>query len=252
MSEEKAYKILAKQKNISNNEAKELIDSGLVYAKGQKVMIARALMSENTKFSVEEMPKPSVIFEDENLIAINKPAAITSEKISQIYKFPLLHRLDKDTSGVLLLVKNDEFASLAINEFKKMKVEKIYVAAVRGIMSEEVVVNEPILTIKNKNGAFSKISKDGKEAISEISPLMVVGKKTLVKVAIKTGRTHQIRVHLASLNLPIVGDEKYGKNSANRMFLHAYCITLLDYKFKAPIPREFNSLGFELSNKFEI
>ena len=84
MSEEKAYKILAKQKNISNNEAKELIDSGLVYAKGQKVMIARALLSENTKFSVEEMPKPSVIFEDENLIAINKPAAITSEKISQI------------------------------------------------------------------------------------------------------------------------------------------------------------------------
>ena len=88
MSEEKAYKILAKQKNISNNEAKELIDSGLVYAKGQKVMIARALMSENTKFNVEEMPKPSVIFEDENLIAINKPAAITSEKISQIYKRP--------------------------------------------------------------------------------------------------------------------------------------------------------------------
>ena len=153
---------------------------------------------------------------------------------------------------MLLLVKNDEFASLAINEFKKMKVEKIYVTAVRGIMSEEVVVNEPILTIKNKNGAFSKISKDGKEAISEISPLMVVGKKTLVKVAIKTGRTHQIRVHLASLNLPIVGDEKYGKNRANRMFLHAYSIALLDYKFKAPIPREFNSLGFELSNKFEI
>ena len=244
MSEEKAYKILAKQKNISNNEAKELIDSGLVYAKGQKVMIARALMSENTKLSGEEMPKPSVIFEDENLIAINKPAAITSEKIRQIYKFPLLHRLDKDTSGVLLLVKNDEFASLAINEFKKMKV--------RGIMSEEVVVNEPILTIKNKNGAFSKISKDGKEAISEISPLMVTGKKTLVKVAIKTGRTHQIRVHLASLNLPIVGDEKYGKNRANRMFLHAYSIALLNYKFKAPIPREFNSLGFELSNKFEI
>ena len=87
MSEEKAYKILAKQKNISNNEAKELIDSGLVYAKGQKVMIARALMSENTKFSVEEMPKPNVIFEDENLIAINKPAAVTSEKSAKCINF---------------------------------------------------------------------------------------------------------------------------------------------------------------------
>ena len=134
MNEEKAYKILAMQLNISNNEAKDLIDSGLVFAKGQKVAIARALMNVNTKFSVQETSKPSVIFEDENLLAINKPAFITSEKISQMYKFPLLHRLDKETSGVLLLVKNEEFAKRAIEEFKHMRVEKIYVAAVRGIL----------------------------------------------------------------------------------------------------------------------
>ncbi|MBN7288595.1 MULTISPECIES: RluA family pseudouridine synthase [Campylobacter] len=252
MNEEKAYKILAMQLNISNNEAKDLIDSGLVFAKGQKVAIARALMNVNTKFSVQETSKPSVIFEDENLLAINKPAFITSEKISQMYKFPLLHRLDKETSGVLLLVKNEEFAKRAIEEFKHMRVEKIYVAAVRGILSEDTRVSEPILTIKSKGAAISKISKDGKEAISDITPLMVVGKKTLVKVAIKTGRTHQIRLHLASIDAPIIGDEKYGKNRAKRMYLHSYFIALLGYKFKADVPKDFNELGFEISNKFDI
>lgn len=252
MKEEKAYKLLALQENISNNEAKELIDSGLVSAKGQKIVVARAMMSMATKFNVQKMPRPSIIFEDENLLAINKPAFLTSEKISEIYKFPLLHRLDKETSGVLLLVKNDEFKKLAIDEFKKMRVKKEYVAIVKGILSEDTLVNEPILTIKSKNGAISKISKDGKEAISRVSPLMVVGKKSLVKVQIDTGRTHQIRLHLASIDRPIVGDEKYGKNRAKRMCLHAYKIELLGYKFKSSIPSEFGEFGFEISKNFEI
>ncbi|WP_069637947.1 RluA family pseudouridine synthase [Campylobacter pinnipediorum] len=252
MNQEKAYKLLALQEGISNNEAKELIDSGLVFAKGQKLAIARAMLNINTKFTVQKLQEPKKIFEDENLIAIDKPAFITSEKISEMYKTPLLHRLDRETSGVLLLVKNEEFAKIAINEFKNMRVKKTYVAAVKGIFSEDVLVNEPILTIKGKGGAISKISKDGKEAISRVSPLMVVGKKTLLKVEIDTGRTHQIRVHLASLNAPIVGDEKYGKNRANRMFLHAYSIEILKYKFKSFLPSEFNTLGFEISKKYEI
>ncbi|CAD7286494.1 RluA family pseudouridine synthase [Campylobacter suis] len=252
MAQEKAYKLLALQENISNNEAKALIDDGLVFAKGQKVLIARGLMSDTTKFSVQKQPKPNVIFEDENLLVINKPAFITSEKISQMYKFPLLHRLDKETSGVLMLVKNDEFQKNAIEEFKKMRVKKVYLAIVKGIVSEDMTINEPILTIKTKGGAHSKISKDGKEAISHVAPLMVVGKKSLVKIAIDTGRTHQIRVHLSSLNHPIVGDEKYGKNRANRMYLHSYLVEFLGYKFRADLPSEFSEFGFEISRKFEI
>ncbi|MGH1600680.1 RluA family pseudouridine synthase [Campylobacter majalis] len=252
MKQEQAYKLLALQEGISNNKAKELIDSGLVYAKGQKIAIARALINISTKFNVQNLPKPRVIFEDENLIAIDKPAFITSEKISEIYKTPLLHRLDKETSGVLVLVKNDEFAKVAIEEFKKMRVKKTYVALVRGIVSEDVIVNEPIITIKGKGGAISKISKDGKSAVSHIYPLMVVGKKSLVKVLIDTGRTHQIRVHLASINMPIIGDEKYGKNRSNRMYLHAFEMGFLQYNFKSRLPDEFSSFGFEISRKFEI
>ncbi|MBR8463793.1 RluA family pseudouridine synthase [Campylobacter sp. faydin G-24] len=252
MNQEKAYKLLALQERISNNEAKALIDDGLVSAKGQKVVIARALMGVNTKFSIQEVSRPSVIFEDENLIAINKPAFITSERVSEVYKTPLLHRLDKETSGVLLLVKNDEFGKKAINEFKNLRVSKTYIAMVKGIISEDISINEPILTIKGKGGAVSKISKDGKEALSYVSPLMISGKKTLVKVDIKTGRTHQIRVHLANINIPIIGDEKYGKNRANRMFLHAYSLKILGYKFKATLPTDFNAFGFEIPKKFEI
>ena len=252
MKEEKAYKLLAIQEGISNNEAKELIDAGLVSAKGQRIAVARTVMSAATKFNVQKLLRPSMIFEDENLIAVDKPAFLTSEKVSEMYKFPLLHRLDKETSGVLLLVKNEEFQKKAIEEFKNCRVKKEYVAAVKGIVSEEFSVNEPIITLKNRGGAFSKISSNGKEALSIVTPVMVAGKKSLVKVEIKTGRTHQIRVHLNHAGYGIVGDEKYAKNKAARMYLHAYKIELLRYKFRSNLSEDFNRLGFEISRNFEI
>jgi len=239
MKEEKAYKLLAIQEGISNNEAKELIDAGLVSAKGQRIAVARAMMSAATKFNVQKLPRPSVIFEDENLIAVDKPAFLTSEKVSETYKFPLLHR-------------HEEFQKKAIEEFKNCRVKKEYVAAVKGIVSEEFSVNEPIITLKNKGGAFSKISPNGKEAFSHVTPVMVAGKKSLVKVEIKTGRTHQIRVHLNHAGYGIVGDEKYAKNKSARMYLHAYKIELLGYKFRSNLSSDFNRLGFEISRNFEI
>lgn len=245
---EKAYKLLALQEKISNNEAKNLIDSGLVSVGGKKIAVARCEVSNNSVFSVLKTKKPKVIFEDDNLIAINKPPFVTSEKISQSFKFALLNRLDKDTSGVLLLYKNEEFAKKAINEFKNMRVKKTYIAMVKGIISEEIHINEPIVTIKNKRGAYSKISPNGKTAISDIYPFMVSGKKSIIKVVIKTGRTHQIRVHLANLGFPIIGDEKYGKNRSKRMFLHSYETEILDYKFIAPIDEDFDEFGFEISH----
>ena len=83
-------------------------------------------------------------------------------------------------------------------------------------------------------------------------PVMVAGKKSLVKVEIKTGRTHQIRVHLNHAGYGIVGDEKYAKNKSARMYLHAYKIELLGYKFSSNLSSDFNRLGFEISRNFEI
>lgn len=246
MSMEKAYKLLAIQEGISNNEAKALIDNGLVSAKGEKIVIARALISTNTKFNITKVQKPTIIFEDENLMALNKPATITSENIAKEFGYGLLHRLDKDTSGVLVLYKNEEFRQKAIKEFKNLNVKKTYLAIVKGVVSEEFIVDDPIFTTKTNSGAHSKISPKGKSAISQIYPLMAIGKKSLVKVDIKTGRTHQIRVHLSSRGHAIVGDEKYGQNRAKRMYLHAYYLEILDYVFKAPLDKSFKELGFDI------
>ena len=236
---EKAYKLLAIQENISANEAKRLIDSGKVFAFDKKIKIARALMKKNTKFKIINTQKPKKIFEDDNIIVINKPPYITSEQISKIYNTPLLHRLDKDTSGILILVKNKAFQKKAIEEFKKQNVYKEYLAWVSGIVSEHIKIDMPLKTIKSKSGAYSKIDKFGDEAITEIEPVKAFRSKSEVKAIIHTGRTHQIRAHLSYINHPILGDEKYGGKSAKRVMLHHNKFKIFDYEFIAEVPKDF-------------
>jgi len=236
---EKAYKLLAIQEGITNRSAKDLIDRGVVYCLGKKLVMARAMMDVNIRFRVEEINKVKVIFEDENIVAIDKPSHVTSEQIAKKHGNRLLHRLDKETSGVLLLVKNDEFREKAIREFKRLQVKKEYLAWVGGIVTDTFVIDKPIMTIKVKNQSHSKISEDGRSAISEVTPLEIDGKLTKVKVVIKTGRTHQIRVHLKSENFPIIGDQLYGGKSHKRVLLHASRISLLGYDFTSSAPKDF-------------
>jgi 23S rRNA-/tRNA-specific pseudouridylate synthase len=237
--EEKAYKLLALQEGITNRSAKDLIDKGLVYAYGKRVVMARALMDARVKFRVEKIERIEKIYEDKRLIAVNKPAFLTSEQISKKFKTPLLHRLDKETSGLLLLVKDEEFQKEAIKAFKNHEVLKEYEAWVSRRVAESFEINKPILTIKKANSVFSRVSKNGKEAITIVEPLEIEGKFSKVKVTIKTGRTHQIRVHLADSGFAIVGDRSYGGKSAKRVMLHAKKIELLGYSFEAPTPKDF-------------
>ncbi|WP_041671835.1 RluA family pseudouridine synthase [Sulfurospirillum barnesii] len=239
MKMEKAYKLLALQEGISNRAAKELIDRGVVYAAGKKVSVARGELLPSTKFKVEKIAPIKVLFEDEYIMAVDKPAFMTSEEVAEIKKLPLLHRLDRETSGVLLLTKDDAFREKAVNAFKKREVQKEYIAIVEGKVVEAVEVNAPILTIKKGNSAYSKISSDGKEAISHIEPLMIEGKRSKVKVKIETGRTHQIRVHLKSIGASILGDTEYGGRPFKRLMLHASKIMLLGYIFQSKEPEDF-------------
>jgi 23S rRNA pseudouridine1911/1915/1917 synthase len=236
---EKAYKLLALQENISFNEAKRLIDSGKVFAFDKKIKIARALMKKGTKFKIAHTKKPKKIYEDDNIIVIDKPPYITSQEISKIYSTQLLHRLDKDTSGILILVKNKSFQQKAIKEFKQQKVYKEYLAWVSGIVSEATVIDMPLKVIKNKSGAYSKIDKFGEIAITQIEPLKAFRSKSEVKAIIHTGRTHQIRAHLSYINHPILGDEKYGGKKAKRVMLHHHKFKIFDYEFTAPPPKDF-------------
>lgn len=239
---QKAYKLLALQENISNHEAKNLIDRGLVSINGKKIQIARSLLAPNTHFNIQNIPKIQEIFKDENILALDKPAFFTSEEVAKNYpQWVLLHRLDKETSGVLLLVKDQsEFHLKAKESFKQMQVIKHYIAITEGIIEEECEITAPLLI---KKGRFAKvtISKngEGQKAITHICPLEISGKKTKLNVEIKTGKTHQIRAHLAHLKHPIIGDTLYGAKPSYRILLHAHSIEILGYRFVSPPPKEF-------------
>jgi len=240
MATDKAYKVLAMAQGISNSKAKELIDKGIVYVEDKKVKIARADLSTDTIFRIEYPEKIEILYQDEDIIAINKPAQVDSYDIQDaINGAVLLHRLDKDTSGVLLLGKNEAFVARAITEFKARRVEKHYVAWVEGVVFEKMEIDEPIFTIK-KGKAFSMIDPlRGKNAHTLVSPEEIQGKKSKVRIEIRTGRTHQIRVHLAHVGHPVIGDEQYGsRTQAKRVLLHSSQIKLLDYEFNATEPKD--------------
>ncbi len=237
---EQAYKLLAQQKEISNKKAKELIDRGLVFVGDRQLKIARAPLPNDTTFRIEMPEDITVIYEDEEMVAVNKPAGIDSYEVQDaIAGAELLHRLDRDTSGVLLLGKQEGFIKEAIKAFKQRKVTKEYIAWVEGVVYEEMEITAPIHTIK-KGKAFSKIDERlGKPAHTVVTPDEVQGKKSKVKITITTGRTHQIRVHLSYVGHPVVGDEQYGSRTrAKRTLLHARKISLLGRAYEAPTPAD--------------
>ena len=239
MKKEKAYVLLAKQEGISNRRAKELIDKGVVYAHDRKIKIARGLLPVNTKFKIEKVDDVKKIFEDDNILVVDKPPYMTSEEVSKKFKYPLLHRLDKETSGILVMTKNEDFRKKAIEEFKKRNVYKEYLAWVSGIVAEPEKIELPIKVIKTKSGAFAKVSKDGEDAVTEIEPILAFRKKSKIKAIIHTGKTHQIRAHLSAIEHPIIGDEKYGGEPYKRVMLHHHKFKLFDYEFTSPEPRDF-------------
>ncbi len=239
---EKAYKLLAIQEEISNSQAKTLIDRGLVYVGNKKVIIARGDIDKKTEFVIQKVEAAKIIFQNDDLVVVDKPAFINSDEIER--QFPgsqLLHRLDRETSGVLMLVKNEEFRSRAIKAFKNDEVYKEYVAWVEGVFIDEIIIDKPIITQKKKNKAYSKIARHGgKSAKTEVYPLEVSGKKSKVKCIIHEGRTHQIRTHLRSIEYPIVGDEQYGGRRYRRVMLHAKKVKLLGMTFEAKEPKIFS------------
>ena len=237
---DKAYKLLAAQEEISNAKAKELIDRGLVYVGNKKVMIARGELPLKTEFRVQHVEKIRPLFENDDLIVVDKPAFLNADEIERQFKGArLLHRLDRETSGVLMLVKNDAFREQAIEAFKNDEVYKEYVAWVDGVVTEEAVIDEPILTEKRHGKAHSKVSKQGKPAVTEITPLEVSAKKSKLKLVIHHGRTHQIRVHMRFFGHSIIGDEQYGGRRSQRVMLHAKKVRLLGMEFEAPEPKLF-------------
>lgn len=244
---EKAYKLLARQENISNSKAKELIDKGVVTVNGKKLVIARGVLKEDAVFKVKDIAHIEVIFEDDDIVAVNKPAYLNAAEVEDMFSDAvLLNRLDRETSGVMLLAKNEAFRKKAVKEYAQNRVYKEYVAIVEGKIVEEIVIDAPISTVKGKTARSRIDEKYGKPAKTTIYPYMIEGKKSKVKIVIENGRTHQIRVHLQHAGFPIIGDLQYGKpsNQVQRVMLHSKITRIFDYEFEAAEPKEFYHFGF--------
>ena len=164
----------------------------------------------------------------------------------------IVHRIDKDTSGLVIIAKNDKAHINISNQIKNREVKKTYVALVRGNIKEnEAIINMPIGR-SSKDRKKMAVDKKGKEAITEFNVIKRFKEYTYVKVNIKTGRTHQIRVHMAEIGHPIVGDEVYsnGKNPFNvkGQMLHATSLEFIHpttnkkVKFEAPLPQYFDEV----------
>lgn len=218
------------------------------------------------------------LFEDEHLLVLNKPAGIAVhggtglqggviEALRRLRPdlpdVELAHRLDRDTSGCLVLAKNRPALRELNAALRDRRVDKQYLALLAGRWRGGSRRVELGLDRKGQRAGerLARISDDGKRAVSEFTPNRVFADASLVEVAIGTGRTHQIRVHAQSLGHPVLGDDKYGDRQANRaaralglrrQFLHAWRIAFpLDGRmrqFEAPVPADLAGVLDRLEN----
>lgn len=207
----------------------------------------------------------NILFEDEQLVILNKPAGLAVHGGSGMHygliellkagggrysALELVHRLDKGTSGCLLLAKNHQALRRLHELLRQHHVEKTYVTLLQGALSQPVSVDTDLQRARRGGESVVDVVESGKAAYTHITPLQQYSGMTLAEVRIETGRTHQIRVHCSSLGHPLAGDEKYGERDFNRalrkqglkrMFLHASTIRFtLDetYNITAPLPDE--------------
>ena len=206
-------------------------------------------------------PKLSIIYEDENFTIVNKDAnmpthqslkhytdtlanALAYRYRERPYVFRAINRLDKDTSGVVVTANNRFFADVLSRKLKSGGFHKKYIAIVSGRIDIDGKIDAPIK--REKESIITRIvSPDGDAATTEYKPLLACDDISVLLVTPITGRTHQIRVHMASIGHPIIGDDLYGSSSEyiDRQALHAYTLKIDGIgEFKAPIPDDMMEL----------
>jgi 23S rRNA pseudouridine1911/1915/1917 synthase len=253
----------------------QLINDGLVTVNGLRIKPDRIIepgdiitvtirQPEKNPLSPEEIPI-NIIYEDSDLMVVDKPAGITTHPSpgqtthtlinALINHYPglaelgnslrpgIVHRLDKDTSGLIMVAKNIRAQLNLINQFKNRAVYKTYLTLVKGHLSpEEGIIEAPIGRNPN-NRKFMSVLASGRPARSSYKVIKYFKESTFLEVKPETGRTHQIRVHFAAIGYPIIGDATYGIKTPilKRQFLHAYKL-----RFKLPSSGEWVELQSDL------
>jgi 23S rRNA pseudouridine955/2504/2580 synthase len=215
------------------------------------------------KKSTQEMLESSIIFEDERLLVINKPSGLAVHGGSNINLglieavrrmrpkaklLELVHRLDRETSGLIMIAKKRSMLTYLHECLRLGRIHKSYLALVPGLWPDVKIIEEPLLKREASLGGKKVIvHPEGKPATTRVKVVQRYPNHTLLKVSPLTGRTHQIRVHLAHIGHSIIGDDRYGDKNVNstaqklglsRLFLHACHLTI-------PLPGQENSLRLE-------
>lgn len=269
--------------NISRSLAQSLIKEGKILLDGKEIKVSTKVHENqivripveaekeiNESLIAEDIPI-DILYEDEDILVVNKPknmvvhpavgnktgtlvnAILGKSELSNYngeFRPGIVHRLDKDTTGVLVVAKNNMAHQNIANQIQNREVKKIYIALVRGLIKEENgVIDLPIGRHPTDRKKMAVV-KDGRQAITHFKVLKRLDGYTLLEIELKTGRTHQIRVHMSYIGHPVVGDTVYsnGKNpfGVTSQMLHAYKLGLKHprtgewMEFTAPIPKEFN------------
>lgn len=239
---------------LSRTQAQKLIAEGCITVNDHLAKASLKLnIGDRLTITIPPTPSPlspeaiplNIIYEDDDLLVIDKPAGLAIHPApghpshtlvnAILSRFPdlpdtgdslrpgIVHRLDKDTSGVMLVAKNSAAQLNLINQFKTHSVAKAYLVLVKGHLAPEDGVIEAPIGRDPRNRKRMAVVAEGREARTGYHVIQYMGNYTLLEVRPETGRTHQIRVHLSAIGYPVVGDSLYGVKSAylSRQFIHA-------------------------------
>lgn len=255
-------------KKLSKNNVKSLLHNEKVYVNNKLVTQYNYQLKKNDIVEIKNKISNNIeiIYEDKDIIVINKPSGLLTistekEKSKTAYhlvmeylkiknknnKIFVIHRLDRDTSGIIMFAKNEKTKHLYQDNWNDIIKKRCYYAIVDGKMNNNIGEIKSYLKEKN-NMVFSTSNKDGKLAITEYKVLKEKNTISLLDINIKTGRKNQIRVHMKENKTPILGDLKYGEKSKliKRMALHAYKLELIN-----PITKKIITYEVNMPNEFK-
>ena len=278
LREERIDKYLAEELGISRSTVKKMIDEGFVLVNGKKVK-ASLILSEadelfvkdgfikEASFEAEDIPI-NIVYEDDDLLVINKKSGMVvhpgngntsgtlvnalmhyTKNLSnkEAFRPGIVHRIDKDTSGLMLVAKNDKAHDILAEGFKNKTIKREYIALVCGVIGEDSgVIDAPIGRDAKDRKKMCVTSENSKKAVTHFKVLKRYEHYTLLKLILDTGRTHQIRVHMKYIGHPVYNDPVYGKAYNDfGQFLHSASIdfeqptTHEHLHFECDVPKEF-------------
>lgn len=252
------------------------IVAGYVKVNGAVELSVKRSLGEDDEVTVEMPAEPDftkhtlpIVYEDDHVLVINKPfGVLTHAKGELIEEFTvadfvkgrmtipeetnrpgIVHRLDRDTSGVIITAKDPETKHLLQKQFQDRKVHKTYLAVVKGTPKEQSATLDLPIERNPKAPSTHRIGPNGKNALTRYEVIGSNGRYSVVRLQPETGRTHQLRVHMAYIGTPIVGDKLYGdaKSPINRLCLHAESLEITippsrRETFSAAPPDDFKDL----------